>query len=343
MTDHDKFNRFTDRARKVLSLAQEEAQRFQHNYIGTEHLLLGLIREGEGVGAKVLRNLGVDLQKAHDSVEFMIGRGDRIVLGEIGLTPRAKRVIELAVDEARRMNHSYIGTEHLLLGLLREGEGIAAGVLESLGVNLEKARRQTLAMLDDGGQKGVQEPRSEEAEGSEIPDQDKDRAINLEPLQDEDDRPPVSTQGKEGRFDKFSVRARRVMESAQLEAQRFQHSYIGTEHILLGLVRENKGIAAHVLLNLGVERDKVRSAVEYIIDRGDRIVLGEIGLTPIAKQVIELAVDEAQRMNHSYIGTEHLLLGLVREGKGIAAGVLESLGVTLEKARTQTVRLLGHE
>jgi len=133
------------------------------------------------------------------------------------------------------------------------------------------------------------------------------------------------------------------MESAQQEAQRFQHSYIGTEHILLGLVRENKGIAAHVLLNLGVERDKVRSAVEYIIGRGDRIVVGEIGLTPIAKRVIELAVDEARRMNHSYIGTEHLLLGLVREGKGIAAGVLESLGVTLEKARKQTVRLLGHE
>ena len=343
MTDRDKFNRFTERARKVLSLAQEEAQRFQHNYIGTEHILLGLIREGEGVGAKVLRNLGVDLQRAHDSVEFIIGRGDRIVLGEIGLTPRAKKVIEYAVDEARRLNHHYIGTEHLLLGLLREGEGIAAGVLESLGVNLEQARRQTLAVLGGGGQGGVQEPRPEEAEDSEIPDQDKDRAINLEPLQDEDDRPLEATPGQTGRFDKFSVRARRVMESAQQEAQRFQHSYIGTEHILLGLVRENKGIAAHVLLNLGVERDKVRSGVEYIIGRGDRIVVGEIGLTPIAKQVIELAVDEARRMNHSYIGTEHLLLGLVREGKGIAAGVLESLGVTLEKARKQTVRLLGHE
>jgi len=343
MTDRDKFNKFTERARKVLSLAQEEAQRFQHNYIGTEHILLGLIREGEGVGAKVLRNLGVDLQRAHDSVEFMIGRGDRIVLGEIGLTPRAKKVIEYAVDEARRLNHHYIGTEHLLLGLLREGEGIAAGVLQSLGVNLEQARRQTLAVLDGGGQGGVQEPRPEEAEGSEIPDQDKDRAINLEPLQDEDDRPLEATPGQTGRFDKFSVRARRVMESAQQEAQRFQHSYIGTEHILLGLVRENKGIAAHVLLNLGVERDKVRSAVEYIISRGDRIVVGEIGLTPIAKQVIELAVDEARRMNHSYIGTEHLLLGLVREGKGIASGVLESLGVTPEKARKQTVRLLGHE
>ena len=343
MTDRDKFNKFTERARKVLSLAQEEAQRFQHNYIGTEHILLGLIREGEGVGAKVLRNLGVDLQRAHDSVEFIIGRGDRIVLGEIGLTPRAKKVIEYAVDEARRLNHHYIGTEHLLLGLLREGEGIAAGVLQSLGVNLEQARRQTLAVLDDGGQGGVQDPRQEEVEGSEIPDQDKGRAINLDLLQDGDDRPLEATPGQTGRFDKFSVRARRVMESAQQEAQRFQHSYIGTEHILLGLVRENKGIATHVLLNLGVERDKVRSTVEFIIGSGDRIVVGEIGLTPGAKKVIELAVDEARRMNHSYIGTEHLLLGLVHEGKGIAAGVLESLGVTLEKARKQTVRLLGHE
>src|SRR5713226_3627658 len=151
MTDRDKFNRFTERARKVLSLAQEEAQRFQHNYIGTEHILLGLIREGEGVGAKVLRNLGVDLQRAHDSVEFIIGRGDRIVLGEIGLTPRAKKVIEYAVDEARRLNHHYIGTEHLLLGLLREGEGIAAGVLQSLGVNLEKVRTQTIYVLSQSG------------------------------------------------------------------------------------------------------------------------------------------------------------------------------------------------
>src|SRR2546422_7283821 len=147
MNDRDRFDKFTERARKVLSLAQEEAQRFQHNYIGTEHLLLGLVREGEGVAAKVLSNLGVELNKVRSAVEFIIGRGDRIVLGEIGLTPRAKKVIELAVDEARRLNHHYIGTEHLLLGLLREGEGIGAGVLESLGVNLEKARRETVLVL----------------------------------------------------------------------------------------------------------------------------------------------------------------------------------------------------
>ncbi|HCI78208.1 MAG TPA: NDP-hexose 4-ketoreductase, partial [Ktedonobacter sp.] len=151
MSDRDRFDKFTERARKVLSLAQEEAQRFQHNYIGTEHLLLGLVREGEGVAAKVLANLGVELNKVRSAVEFIIGRGDRIVLGEIGLTPRAKKVIELAVDEARRLNHHYIGTEHLLLGLVREGEGIAAGVLESLGVNLEKVRQQTIQVLSQSG------------------------------------------------------------------------------------------------------------------------------------------------------------------------------------------------
>src|SRR5216110_2775050 len=147
MSDRDRFDKFTERARKVLSLAQEEAQRFQHNYIGTEHLLLGLVREGEGVAAKVLSNLGVELNKVRSAVEFIIGRGDRIVLGEIGLTPRAKKVIELAVDEARRLNHHYIGTEHILLGLVREGEGIAAGVLESLGVSLEKVRAQVIEVL----------------------------------------------------------------------------------------------------------------------------------------------------------------------------------------------------
>jgi len=151
VNDRDRFDKFTERARRVLSLAQEEAQRFNHNYIGTEHLLLGLVREGDGVAAQVLRNLGVELNKVRSAVEFIIGRGDRIVLGDIGLTPRAKKVIELAVDEARRLNHHYIGTEHLLLGLVREGEGIAAGVLESLGVNLEKVRTETIKVLSQSG------------------------------------------------------------------------------------------------------------------------------------------------------------------------------------------------
>src|SRR5579859_1475155 len=156
MNDRDRFDKFSERARRVLTLAQEEAQRFNHNYIGTEHLLLGLVREGEGVAAKVLANLGVELNKVRSAVEFIIGRGDRAVWGEIGLTPRAKKVIELAVDEARRLNHGYIGTEHLLLGLVREGEGIAAGVLESLGVNLERVRAETTRILAQSQPQGAQ-------------------------------------------------------------------------------------------------------------------------------------------------------------------------------------------
>src|SRR5256886_9687554 len=119
MHDRDRFDKFTERARKVLNLAQEEARRFQHDYIGTEHLLLGLVREGEGVAVQVLINLGVDLNQVCNKVESIIGHGKRIILGEIGLTPRARKVIALAIDEARRSDHHYVGTEHLLLGLLQ--------------------------------------------------------------------------------------------------------------------------------------------------------------------------------------------------------------------------------
>jgi len=155
-----RFEKFSERARRVLSLAQEEAQRFNHNYIGTEHILLGLVRETEGVAARVLSGLSVDLTKVRSAVEFIIGRGERPAQGEIGLTPRAKKVVELAVDEARRMNHTYIGTEHLLIGLLREGEGVAAGVLESLGVNLEKVRAETHRILSNSGGSGSTSSRS---------------------------------------------------------------------------------------------------------------------------------------------------------------------------------------
>ncbi len=171
----DRFDKFTDRARKVLTLAQDEAQRFNHNYIGTEHLLLGLVREGDGVAARVLENMGVELPKVRTAVEFIIGRGDRPVVGEVGLTPRAKRVIELAIDEARRLGHNYIGTEHLLLGLVREGEGIAAGVLESLGVNLDKVRHEVIRVLSQSSSVG---PASETKRASKTPTVDQ-LGVNL--------------------------------------------------------------------------------------------------------------------------------------------------------------------
>jgi ATP-dependent Clp protease ATP-binding subunit ClpC len=139
----DKFDRFTKRARRVLTLAQEEAQRLNHNYIGTEHLLLGLIREENSVALKVLQELGVKPRRVKDMVERTVGQGQRTFSSKLTLTPRTKHVIELAVDEARRLGHHYIGTEHLLLGLVREGEGVAVNVLRSMGINLEKVRAQT--------------------------------------------------------------------------------------------------------------------------------------------------------------------------------------------------------
>jgi len=145
-----RFDKFSERARRVLTSAQEEAQQLNHNYIGTEHILLGLIREEEGVAAKVLNNLGVSLSKVRSAVEYIIGRGEKASTGEIGLTPRAKRVIELAIDEARRLSHNYIGTEHILLGLLHEGEGIAAGVLESFGISLDQVRAETTRVISQG-------------------------------------------------------------------------------------------------------------------------------------------------------------------------------------------------
>lgn len=155
-----RFEKFSERARRVLSLAQEEAQRFNHNYIGTEHVLLGLVRETDGVAARVLSSLGVELSKVRSAVEFIIGRGERPSPGDIGLTPRAKKVIELAVDEARRLSHHYIGTEHLLIGIMREGEGVAAGVLESLGVSLDKVRAETTRTLNQSVSQGQSQSRA---------------------------------------------------------------------------------------------------------------------------------------------------------------------------------------
>src|SRR5690554_4640482 len=150
------FGRFTERAQKVLALAQEEAHRLGHNNIGTEHVLLGLVREGEGIAAKALYGLGLSSEKIQQEVENLIGRGSDTPQTP-HYTPRAKKVIELSMDEARKLGHSYVGTEHILLGLIREGEGVAARVLNNLGVSLNKARQQVLQLLgsnDSGGHQG---------------------------------------------------------------------------------------------------------------------------------------------------------------------------------------------
>jgi len=145
------YERFTDRARKVMQLANQEAQRFNHEYIGTEHVLLGLIKEGSGVAANVLKNLDVDLRKIRLEVEKLVQSGpDMVTMGKLPQTPRAKKVIEYSMEEARNLNHNYVGTEHILLGLLREQEGVAAQVLMNLGLKLEEVREEVLNLLGHG-------------------------------------------------------------------------------------------------------------------------------------------------------------------------------------------------
>ena len=163
------FERLTDRARKVMALANQEAQRFNHEYIGTEHILLGLVKEGSGVGANVLKNLGIDLRKVRLEVEKLVKSGPEMVtMGKLPQTPRAKKVIEYAIEEARNLNHNYVGTEHLLLGLLREHDGVAAQVLLNLGLKLEEVREEVLNLLgagveneEQGGQPGEPEAAGE--------------------------------------------------------------------------------------------------------------------------------------------------------------------------------------
>src|SRR5437762_4738297 len=141
------FERFTDRARRVVVLAQEEARMLSHNYIGTEHILLGLIHEGEGVAAKALESLDISLEAVRAQVEEIIGQGQQAPSGHMPFTPRAKNVLELSLREALQLGHSYIGTEHILLGLIREGEGVAAQVLVKLGADLNRVRQQVIQLL----------------------------------------------------------------------------------------------------------------------------------------------------------------------------------------------------
>jgi ATP-dependent Clp protease ATP-binding subunit ClpA len=312
------FDRFNDRAKRVLALAQDEAIRFNHNYMGTEHLLLGLVREGEGIAARTLDALNVDLSRLRRTIEAMISRGDSTTSpSEITLTPQLKTVIQHAIDEARKLGHSHVGTEHLLLGIALAGNDTPGGrALESLGLTLDHVVHQVIATIG--------QPHREAGGSAPGP------------------VPPQSTRSSAGPFDRFNDRAKRVLALAQDEAIRFNHNYIGSEHLLIGLIREEEGVAARALSKLGLELEKARQALEYIIGRGDTATApSEITLSPRTKKIIELSIEESRKLGHSHVGTEHMLLGLAREGEGIASGILESLGITMNKVRHAVIEILG--
>gem|GEM_PF-2231179 len=320
------FDLLDESGKRVLAIAQDEAVQMNHNYIGTEHLLLGLLRgDADGPAGRALTRLGVTLDKARTAARFIIGQGDTPTSpSEITMSPRTRKVLELAMDEARQLGHAKAGAAEICLGLIREGQGIASGIIESLGVTLDAARNAVLAEL--AGQPSPPparpDPRPSQTQGPR-----ERRASYLGP------------------FDRFNDRAKRVLALAQDEAIRFDHNYIGPEHLLMGLVREGEGVAAKVLESLGVELSRTRREVENLIGRGEGTTSpSEITLIPRTKKIIELAIDEARRLGHSHVGTEHLLLGLVREGLGTNAGaILKAQGVDLETVRNTVIARISGE
>jgi ATP-dependent Clp protease ATP-binding subunit ClpA len=300
------FDRFNDRAKRVLAFAQDEAIRFNHNYIGSEHLLLGLMREEEGVAARVLRALGADLAHARTAVQFIIGRGDAVTTpSEITLSPRAKKIIELAIDEARKLGHARVGTEHLLLGLVREGEGIASGILESLGITLNQVRQPVIETL-----------------GQTRPDLPTNVYSNSLVLA--------------GPFDLLDDAAKRVLALAEEEARQMRHNWIGTEHMLIALGRSD-GVAQRALTELGVTLDAARAGVFKAVPPRETEVT-DITVTPRVKTLLGKAITLAAPISDR-VKPQHLLLALVADPDGIGSQVLTQLGVTPEKLRETVDRL----
>jgi len=304
-----RFDRFSDRGKRVFALAQDEAIRHNHNYIGTEHLLASLLRDGDTVAARALTSLGIDLGKVRTATEFIIGRGDQTISpSEITLSPRTKKVIELAIDESRRMGQPQLGPEQILLGLVREGEGIASGVIESLGVTLSAVRTRLLELLAESGTPpptGYSAPPTRHAYGS-------------------------------GPFNRFSDRAKRVLALAQDEAIRMGHTYIGPEHLLLGLARLADLRLAdpsmkQIFDTLGLTLERIRTELGKVIPSADTPTSpSEVTLSPETKEVLALVHDPG---SDKPIVPEDLLLAIVRDEQSFGAQLLTRLGVTPERVR----------
>jgi Zn-dependent protease with chaperone function len=318
------YNRLSMEAKVVIECAKEEVKNeeikgVRFRSIWPHHLLLGLLHELN------LPNLPIDRVRSAiadafaDAVEDIpryIGRSP--AASQIDFHPETRQVLAHATDIADALSHHAIDPEHLWLGLLGEQDTMAVAVLESLDVDLEE---MSTAVHDKLAQR---EAKAQDELKLSLPSQAREENSNTLTTQEE-----------------LTKQAESVITSAMDEARLLQHKYVGTEHLLLGLLCESEGVAAEVLSSLGVKLVEVRDAVEFVTGRGTRLVEGEIDLTPRSRKVMKLAGDEASRLNHSVVGTEHILLGLVREGEGIAAGVLESMVGNLERVREATLAARG--
>ena len=320
------MNNFTPRAQQVLALARKEADRFNHNFVGTEHVLLGLIALNEGVAVNALENQGLDLETVRMEIEKQVGTGpEQKIIGNIPYTPRVKKVLALAAEEAKNLNHMYVGTEHILLGLMREGDGVAARVLKNLKVDIEKTRQKILGELDPNfaGAKESPVASASTKSGASIPLAVEERVVSDVPPQEPEPTP----------------RAKEALRFARLEAERLKHNTIAPEHILIGLVALGQGIAFDTLQKLGLDLTVVRGEVEkQVIAGSEHKIYSNLDYDSRSKAALAFSIEEAKALKQSFIGTEHILLGLLRQEDWLVSQVLKNLGADPSKIRAEVLK-----
>jgi ATP-dependent Clp protease ATP-binding subunit ClpA len=310
------FDRFNDRSKRVFALAQDEAIRFNHNYIGAEHLVLGLTREGEGVAARALASLGIELSRARTAVEFIVGRGDATSSpSEITLSPQTKKIIGLAIEEARKLGNGDVATEHLLIGIVRDGEGAGADVIMSFGVSLDQVRHQVIATM---GQQPPGTTRQTAAAATHF----------------------IAATNSSMPLDRLDGTSRRALARAYWEAGRANAEEVMPHHLLLALVANEEVWIRQVLTQIGVD-------FADLVARIDGAAPPRPGPRPAGTtesralvDVIGRAASLAAEGNRALIRNEHLLLAIAADD-GIGATVLTSVGATPQRIRELLERMNG--
>ncbi|HEX3726705.1 MAG TPA: Clp protease N-terminal domain-containing protein, partial [Pirellulales bacterium] len=329
------YERFTDRARKVMQLANQEAQRFNHEYIGTEHVLLGLIKEGSGVAANVLKNLDVDLRKIRLEVEKLVQSGpDMVTMGKLPQTPRAKKVIEYSMEEARNLNHNYVGTEHILLGLLREQEGVAAQVLMNLGLKLEEVREEVLNLLGHGleGSEGGERTAGERggtAGGGESPKSSKSKTPALDSFGRD-----LTELARQNKLDPVIGREKEIERAIQILSRRTKNN-----PVLLG----EAGVGKTAIVEGFAQRVVDGNVPELLADR--RIVVLDLAMMVAGtkyrgqfEERIKAVMNEVRRAKNTilFIDELHTLVGA-----GGAEGAIDASNVLKPALARGEIQCIG--
>ncbi|MDQ5826366.1 MAG: hypothetical protein M3441_19415 [Chloroflexota bacterium] len=287
----------------------------------------------------ILNRLGLELVQSRNALEAIAGKGEQEVTGEIDFTPQTRQAVQLAADLSRKFGRVEIGSELLLLGILRLGRSAVTGVLSRFRVHPDTVRAEVLESLlvppgasgrISGGRAGEGEIHVHFSNRDDVLTWDIDQPAGF-----------ARSDSALSHFSHFARGAWDVLRLATAEAQRLQHSYVGTEHLLLALLLDEEGLLPHVLGELDLVADQLRAAVEEVVGKGDAAVTDGITLTPGATHALMLAVDEAAHLQHKAVGPEHILLGLLREGEDMAAGALARLGVSVEMVRARVLAMLG--